>query len=144
VKGRKYIGSPQKYYYSDLGLRNARLNFRQQEETPLMENAKYNELLFRGYNVDVGVVEIREKSKRVQTEVDFVCNKGDDRIYIQSALNLDTHEKTVQESRPLNHIRDSFKKVIIVRGNSKAWRTDDGIIVMGIIDFLLNNVRDSG
>jgi predicted AAA+ superfamily ATPase len=144
VKGRKYIGSPQKYYYSDLGLRNARLNFRQQEETHLMENAIYNELLFRGYNVDVGVVEIREKSKRVQTEVDFVCNKGDDRIYIQSALNLDTHEKTVQESRPLNHIRDSFKKVIIVRGNSKAWRTDDGIIVMGIIDFLLNNVRDSG
>ncbi len=139
VKGRKYIGSPQKYYYSDLGLRNARLNFRQQEETHLMENAIYNELLFRGYNVDVGVVEIREKSKRVQTEVDFVCNKGDDRIYIQSALNLDTHEKTVQESRPLNHIRDSFKKVIIVRGNSKAWRTDDGIIVMGIIDFLLNS-----
>lgn len=139
VKGRKYIGSPQKYYYSDLGLRNARLNFRQQEETHLMENAIYNELLFRGYNVDVGVVEIREKSKRVQTEVDFVCNKGDDRIYIQSALNLDTHEKTVQESRPLNHIRDSFKKVIIVRGNSKAWRTDDGIIVMGVIDFLLNS-----
>lgn len=138
VKGRKYIGTPQKYYFADLGLRNARLNFRQQEETHLMENAIYNELLFRGYNVDVGVVEIREHGKRIQTEVDFVCNKGNNRIYIQSALNLSTHEKTIQETRSLNHIKDSFKKIIIVKDNIKAWRTDDGIIVMGIIDFLLD------
>lgn len=138
VKGRKYIGTPQKYYFTDLGLRNARLNFRQQEETHLMENAIFNELLYRGYNVDVGVVEIRENGKRVQTEVDFVCNKGNNRFYIQSALRLDTHDKTVQESRPLNHIGDSFKKIIIVSENIKPWRTDDGILVMGIIDFLLD------
>ena len=138
VRGRKYIGSPQKYYFADIGLRNARLNFRQQEETHLMENAIYNELALRGYNVDVGVVEIREKGRHVQTEVDFVCNRGSLRIYIQSALYLDTHEKTIQESRSLNHIRDSFRKMIIVKENIKPWITDDGIIVMGIIDFLLD------
>ena len=138
VKGKKYINTPQKYYFTDLGLRNARLNFRQQEETHLMENVVYNELIYRGFNVDVGVVEIREKDKRIQTEVDFVCNKGYERIYIQSSLSLSTHEKTLQESRPLNHIRDSFKKVIIVKDNIKPWMTEDGIIVMGIIDFLLD------
>ena len=138
VKGKKYINTPQKYYFSDLGLRNARLNFRQQEETHLMENAIYNELLLRGYNVDVGVVEIREKDKRIQTEVDFVCNMGNNRYYIQSALNLDTHEKTIQESRSLNHIRDNFKKIIIVKEDIKPWRTDDGILILGIYDFLLN------
>lgn len=138
VKGRKYINTPQKYYFSDLGLRNARLNFRQQEETHLMENAIYNELLLRGYNVDVGVVEIREKGKHVQTEVDFVCNKGNDRIYIQSAFSLNTSEKTLQESRPLNHIKDSFKKIIIVKDNIKAWRTNDGILVIGLTDFMLD------
>ena len=138
VKGRKYIGTPQKYFFTDLGLRNARLNFRQQEETHLMENAIFNELLYRGYNVDVGVVEIRERGKRVQTEVDFVCNKGNNRFYIQSALHLDTHEKTIQESRSLNHIKDNFKKIIIIGDNIKPWRTDDGILVMGIIDFLLD------
>ena len=137
VKGRKYINTPQKYYFSDLGLRNARLNFRQQEETHLMENAIYNELLLRGYNVDVGVVEIREKGMRIQTEVDFVCNAGNNRYYIQSALNLGTHEKTVQESRPLNHIRDNFRKIIIVKDHIKPWHTDDGILVLGIYDFLL-------
>jgi predicted AAA+ superfamily ATPase len=110
VKGRKYINTPQKYYFADLGLRNARLNFRQQEESHLMENAIYNELLCRGYSVDVGVVDIREDGKHVQTEVDFVCNMGNNRFYIQSALNLNTPEKTRQESRSLNHIRDSFKK----------------------------------
>lgn len=138
VKGRKYIGTPQKYYFTDLGLRNARLNFRQQEETHLMENAIFNELLYRGYNVDIGVVEIRENGKRLQTEVDFICNKGNNRFYIQSALHLDTREKTIQESRSLNHIKDSFKKIIIVGDNIKPWWTDDGILVMGILDFLLD------
>lgn len=138
VNGRKYISTPQKYYFTDLGLRNARLNFRQQEETHLMENAIYNELIFRDYNVDIGVVEIREDGKRIQTEVDFVCNQGNNRYYIQSSLNLDNHEKTIQESRPLNHIKDSFKKIIIVKDHIKPWRTEDGILVMGIIDFLLD------
>ncbi|MBQ8306065.1 MAG: ATP-binding protein [Blautia sp.] len=138
VKGRKYINTPQKYYFSDVGLRNARLNFRQQEETHLMENVIYNELVFRGYNVDVGVVEIREAGKHVQTEVDFVCNMGSNRVYIQSALNLSTPEKTKQESRSLNHIRDSFKKIIVVKDNIKRWRTDDGILVLGVTDFLLD------
>ena len=138
VKGRKYIGTPQKYYFTDLGLRNARLNFRQQEETYLTENAIFNELLYRGYNVDIGVVEIRENGKRLQTEVDFICNKGNNRFYIQSALHLDTREKTIQESRSLNHIKDSFKKIIIVGDNIKPWWTDDGILVMGILDFLLD------
>lgn len=131
-------GTPQKYYFTDLGLRNARLNFRQQEETHLIENAIYNELIFRGYNVDIGVVEIREDGKRIQTEVDFVCNLGSNRYYIQSSLSLDTHEKTIQESRPLNHIKDSFQKIIIVKDHIKPWRTEDGILVMGIIDFLLD------
>lgn len=138
VKGRKYISTPQKYYFTDLGLRNARLNFRQQEETHLMENAIYNELIFRDYNVDIGVVEIREDGKRIQKEVDFVCNQGNNRYYIQSSLNLDNHEKTIQESRLLNHIKDSFKKIIIVKDHIKPWRTEDGILVMGIIDFLLD------
>lgn len=138
VKGRKYINTPHKYYFSDLGLRNARLNFRQQEETHLMENAIFNELLARGFNVDVGVVEIREGGKRIQTEVDFVCNAGFNRYYIQSALNLDTHEKTLQESRPLNNIADNFRKIIVVKDNIKSWRTDDGILVIGILDFLLD------
>ena len=138
VNGRKYIGTPQKYYFTDLGLRNARLNFRQQEETYLTENAIFNELLYRGYNVDIGVVEIRENGKRLQTEVDFICNKGNNRFYIQSALHLDTREKTIQESRSLNHIKDSFKKIIIVGDNIKPWWTDDGILVMGILDFLLD------
>lgn len=138
VKGKKYINTPQKYYFSDLGLRNARLNFRQQEETHLMENAIYNELLLREYNVDVGVVEIRENGARIQTEVDFVCNAGNNRYYIQSALNLSTHEKTVQESRSLNHIKDNFKKIIVVKDHIKPWRTDDGILVLGIFDFLMD------
>lgn len=138
VKGRKYINTPQKYYFSDLGLRNARLNFRQQEESHLMENAIYNELIMRGFNVDVGVVEIREGNKRIQTEVDFVCNLGGNRYYIQSALNLSTPEKTVQESRSLNHIPDNFKKIIVVKDYIKPWKTEDGILVLGIIDFLLD------
>lgn len=138
VKGRKYINTPQKYYFSDLGLRNARLNFRQQEESHLMENAIYNELIKRGFNVDVGVVEIREGNKRIQTEVDFVCNLGGNRYYIQSALNLSTPEKTIQESRSLKHIPDNFKKIIVVKDYIKPWRTEDGILVLGILDFLLD------
>lgn len=138
IKGKKYIQTPQKYYFSDIGLRNARLNFRQQEENYLMENIIYNELLIRGYNVDVGIVEVREEGKRKQLEVDFVCNLGNKRYYIQSALNLDTKEKTIQESRSLNNIGDSFKKIIVVKDNIKLWRTDDGIVIMGIQEFLLN------
>ena len=138
IKGKKYIQTPQKYYFSDIGLRNARLNFRQQEENHLMENIIYNELLIRGYNVDVGVVEVREEGKRKQLEVEFACNLGNKRYYIQSALNLDTKEKTIQESRSLNNIGDSFKKIIVVKDNIKLWRTDDGIVIMGIQEFLLN------
>lgn len=138
IKGRKYIQTPQKYYFIDIGLRNARLNFRQQEENHLMENIIYNELLTRGYNVDVGVVEIRENDNRKQLEVDFVCNLGSKRYYIQSALNIDSDEKTKQELRPLNNIGDSFKKIIVVKDNIKLWRTEDGIVVMGILEFLLN------
>ena len=138
VKGKKYIQTPQKYYFADVGLRNAKLNFRQQEENHLMENIIYNELLIRGYNVDVGVVEVREADARKQLEVDFVCNQGNKRYYIQSALNLDTPEKTLQETKSLNNIRDNFKKIIVVKDNIKLWRNDDGILIIGIQEFLLN------
>ncbi len=138
VKGKKYIQTPQKYYFADVGLRNAKLNFRQQEENHLMENIIYNELLIRGYNVDVGVVEVREADARKQLEVDFVCNQGNKRYYIQSALNLDTPEKTLQETKSLNNIGDNFKKIIVVKDNIKLWRNDDGILIIGIQEFLLN------
>ena len=138
IKGKKYIQTPQKYYFSDIGLRNARLNFRQQEENHLMENIIYNELLLRGYNVDVGVVEIKKDGSKRQLEIDFICNLGNKRYYVQSALNLDTKEKTIQESRPLNSIRDNFKKIIVVKDNIKLWRTDNGILVIGIQEFLMN------
>jgi len=134
VKGRKYISTPYKYYFSDLGIRNARLNFRQQEETHLMENAIFNELIYLGFNVDVGVVEIN----KVNTEVDFICNNGGNRFYIQSALSLENSEKTKQESRSLNHIKDNFKKIILVKDDIKPWWTDDGIKVVGVLDFLTN------
>lgn len=138
IKGRKYIQTPQKYYFADVGLRNARLNFRQQEENHIMENIVYNELLIRGYNVDVGVVEIREEDVRKQLEIDFVCNQGSKRYYIQVALNLDTPEKTLQEAKSLNNIDDSFKKIIVVKDNIKLWRNDDGILIIGIQEFLPN------
>ena len=138
VKGKKYIQTPQKYYFSDIGLRNARLNFRQQEENHIMENIIYNELLLRGYNVDVGVVELREGNQRKQLEVDFVCNLGNKRYYVQSTLNLDTREKTIQEERPLMNINDNFKKIIVVKDNMKHWMTEEGILVIGIQEFLLN------
>lgn len=138
VKGKKYIQTPQKYYFADVGLRNAKLNFRQQEENHIMENIIYNELLVRGYNVDVGVVEVREENTRKQLEVDFVCNQGSKRYYIQSALNLDTPEKTLQETKSLNNIGDNFKKIIVVKDNIKLWRNEDGILIIGIMEFLLN------
>lgn len=138
VKGKKYITTPQKYYFADIGLRNARLNFRQQEENHLMENVIYNELIVRGYNVDVGVVEIREGGERKQLEIDFVCNQGSKRYYIQSALNIDTREKNEQESKSLNNIGDSFKKIIVVKDDIKLWRNEKGILIIGIQEFLLN------
>ena len=138
VKGRKYISTPFKYYFTDLGLRNVRLNFRQQEENHLMENIIYNELLIRGYNIDVGVVEARNKEGRVYYEIDFVCNMASNRYYIQSALNIDTPEKNHQESRSLNYIGDSFKKIIVVRDDINLWHNEDGILIIGIKEFLLN------
>jgi hypothetical protein len=139
VKGKKYIQTPQKYYFSDIGLRNARLNFRQQEENHIMENIIYNELIVRGYNVDVGVIEIRDENKnRKQLEIDFVCNLGNKRYYVQSSLNLDTREKTLQEERPLMSINDNFKKIIVVKDTTKHWYTEEGIMIIGIQEFLLN------
>ena len=138
VKGKQYISTPSKYYFSDIGLRNARLNFRQQEEDYIMENIIYNELLYRGYNVDVGVVEIRKNNVRKQTEVDFVCNQADKRYYIQVALNLPTREKTLQEERSLMNINDNFKKIIIVKDTKRNWTTEEGILVMGLQEFLLD------
>lgn len=142
IKGRKYIGTPLKYYYTDLGLRNALLNFRQFEETHLMENAIYNELIYRGYKVDVGVVDLRvnESGKRIhkQLEVDFVVNQGSKRYYIQSAYALPNQEKIEQEQASLIKIPDSFKKIIITGGNTPVWRNDYGITIMGLFDFMLN------
>ena len=138
VKGKKYISTPSKYYFTDIGLRNCRLNFRQQEESHIMENILYNELLYRGYNVDVGVVEIREGDAKKQLEVDFVCNQFYKRYYIQSVLSLPTREKTIQEERPLMNIADNFKKIIVVKDKIKPWITEEGISVIGLQEFLLN------
>ena len=141
IKGRKYIGANMKYYFTDLGLRNARLNFRQQEPTHIMENIVYNELLIRGYNVDVGVVQIFDKEgKRVrkQLEVDFVVNQGNQRYYIQVAYDMTSEEKQTQEFNSLRNIPDSFKKVVIVNGSKKPWRNDEGFVIMGMKYFLLD------
>lgn len=143
VKGRKYIGSSVKYYFTDVGLRNARLNFRQHEPTHLMENVIYNELIIRGYNVDVGVVEKyykddNGKQKVAQLEIDFVCNKGSNRYYIQSAYSLPDEEKTRQEMSSLNRVDDSFKKIIIVADNIKPWHNEKGYLIINVMDFLLN------
>ena len=138
VKRKKYIQTPYKFYFTDMGLRNCRLNFRQQEETHIMENIIFNELLYRGYNVDVGVIEIREGDNKKQIEVDFVCNQFNKRYYIQSALSLPTREKTIQEERPLMNIPDNFKKIIVVKDDKKAWITEEGILVIGLKEFLLN------
>lgn len=145
IKGRRYIGTPVKYYFEDLGLRNARLNFRQSEPTHLMENLIYNELRLRGYSVDVGQLVLNARnakgmSERRNLEVDFVCNKGYDRVYVQSAFAMPTPEKREQEFASLRHIGDSFQKVVIVGGMQPTYRNDDGILVLNVFDFLLNRV----
>ena len=142
VKGKKYFEYPSKYYCTDIGLRNARLNFRQQEETHIMENIIYNELLCREYSVDVGVVEIVETSagKRIkkQCEINFVVNKGSKKYYIQSALNVSEPSKLETELRPLKNTRDFFKKVIISKTSMKPWTDEEGILHLGLYEFLLN------
>ncbi len=143
IKGRKYINSPLKYYFTDIGLRNARLNFRQQEPTHLMENIIYNELIARGFNVDVGIVEhyIRTETGKQQTkhlEVDFVCNLGNKRYYVQSAFSIPTPEKMAQEQASLDRIDDSFKKIIITQDRTKTWRNEKGYLIINLLDFLLN------
>ena len=145
IKGRKYIDTPAKYYFEDLGLRNARLNFRQTEQTHLMENMIFNELRMRGFSVDVGQVTLNTrnsdgKSERQQLEVDFVCNKGYDRIYIQSAYALSNDEKRDQQFKSLKHINDNFQKVVIVGGLQPTYRNDDGILILNLFDFLLDKV----
>lgn len=142
VKGRKYIGTPLKYYFEDVGLRNARLGFRQIEETHLMENIIYNELRSRGYSVDVGVVEKRSvngdgKTGKKQLEIDFIANLGSKRYYIQSAFHMATEEKRIQEKASLANVRDSFKKIIIVKDVVNVTRDEDGIVTMSVYDFLL-------
>ena len=137
VKGRRYIDTPSKYYFSDLGLRNARLNFRQNEKTHLMENMIYNELLYRGFNVDVGVVVTETtssegKRQKVQLEIDFVCNQGSRRYYIQSAYKMDTDEKRRQECLSLSKVDDSFKKVVIVADDQLVHHDDQGITTMNV------------
>ena len=143
IKGRKYIAANHKYYFTDVGLRNARLNFRQQEPTHLMENVVYNELIARGYSVDVGMVEVNQKnsegkSVRKQLEVDFVTNMGNQRYYIQVAYDLSTEEKEQQEYNSFRYIPDSFKKIVLINGSSKPWRNDEGYVIMGMKYFLLN------
>lgn len=142
IKGKKYINTPSKYYFADMGLRNARLEFRQNEETHLMENIIFNELVIRGFKVDVGEVSIRSSKNGVQerktTEIDFVANKGNRRYYIQSALDLSSPEKQLQESRSLLGIKDAFKKIIIVKNNLKPYYNNEGIAIVALKDFLLN------
>ncbi len=138
VKGKKYIETPKKYYFTDIGIRNSFLNFRQQEENHLMENIIYIELRRRGFNVDVGVVEVRDKTGQKKLEIDFVANRGNNRYYIQSALTIDSKEKREQEERSLINTNDFFRKIIIVKDNIKRWRDDKGIVIMGIVDFLLD------
>ena len=137
IKGRKYIGTLSKYYFTDVGLRNALLDFRQVEETHLMENVIYNELRSRGYTVDVGIVDVRTTSERKQLDVDFVANKADRRIYIQSALALPDEEKREQELASLKRISDSFKKIIVVRDDIAPYHDDNGVLTIGLMDFLL-------
>ena len=137
IKGKAYIDTPLKYYFSDLGLRNARINFRQFEQPHSMENVIYNELRLRGFSVDVGVVSTREKGVRKQLEVDFVCNLGSKRYYIQSAYSMPSEEKRNQEIRPFTKIDDSFKKIVITGDISPTYYNDDGVLFMNIFDFLL-------
>lgn len=142
VKGKKYISTPYKFYFSDIGIRNSLINFRQQEETHIMENIIYLELKRRGFNVDVGVIEMKTSSENEYTykqlEIDFVANKGNNKFYIQSAFSMPTSEKIEQEQRPLLKINDSFKKFIIVKDYIKRNRDENGIITMSVFDFLLD------
>lgn len=143
IKGKKYIDTPSKYYFVDLGIRNASLNFRQIEKTHLLENLIYNELLVRGYSVDVGELTIYERNENnVQTrknvEVDFVSNLGDKRIYIQSAYSLENKDKYLEFANPLKRIKDSFKKIIITYDRVIKHYNEDGILIMNIFDFLLD------
>lgn len=142
IKGKKYINTLSKYYFSDIGLRNAILDMRQQEETHIMENVIYNELIVRGYSVDVGMVEIKKKDKdckwaRTPLEVDFIARKGSKKYYVQSALSIPDREKEILESRPLTNINDSFKKVIVVKDHIMPRRNEEGILTIGLFDFLL-------
>lgn len=144
IKGKKYINSPFKYYFTDIGLRNSRINYRQQEQTHIMENIIYNELIIRGFAVDVGIIEhtIREKEKKqkqIQLEVDFVCNKGMNKYYIQSAFSIPNEEKMNQETSSLDKINDSFKKIIVTQDFGKPWETEKGYLIINIIDFLLDS-----
>lgn len=143
IKGKRYISTPYKYYFTDTGLRNARLNFRQLEETHLMENVMYNELCLRGYSVDVGVVEILERQEdgkyvRKQIEVDFVCNKADERVYVQSAFSIPTTEKRQQEERPLVNVGDGFRKVVVTKDNVIRHNDENGILIMSLQEFLMD------
>lgn len=145
IKGRAYIGTPMKYYFTDLGLRNARIGYRQIEPSHSMENIIYNELRMRGYQVDIGNINITEqqgdgKQMKKQLEVDFVCTRGSVRYYIQSAYRMETAEKTAQEIRPFLKINDSFKKVVIIFHTPKAYYTEEGILIMSIFDFLQNRL----
>lgn len=144
IKGKSYIGTPQKYYFTDLGLRNARIGYRQMEVTHSMENIIYNELRIRGFKVDVGNLNITEQDKnknlvKKQLEVDFICTSGSKKYYIQSAYLLETPEKTAQEIRPFLKINDSFKKVVITSNTPKPFYTEDGILMMSVYDFLRNS-----
>jgi len=143
VKGKKYINTLSKYYFQDVGLRNALIDFRQLEETHIMENVIYNELRSRGYRVDVGIVEVRRTNSqnekvRKQLEVDFVANRGDERFYIQSALSLPTQEKKEQETASLKNIKDSFRKIIVVKDDIMPYNDDNGYLIIGLFDFLLD------
>ena len=143
VKGKKYFSYPSKYYCCDIGLRNVRLNLRQQEETHIMENIIYNELVLRGYSVDVGVVDIFEtdtegKRKKVSCEIDFVINKGAKKYYIQSALNLGNAQKEKTELRPLLGVKDFFRKILVTKSEGKPWIDEKGILRLGLYEFLLN------
>ena len=137
IKGKKYINSPFKFYFTDIGIRNCRLNYRQQEQTHIMENIIYNELLIRGYNVDVGVIEhviknSEGKQQQVQLEVDFICNRGNNRYYIQSAFSIPNEIKMSQETLSLDKIDDSFKKIIVTQDLGKPWKNDKGYLIINI------------
>jgi len=138
VKGKRYIDTPQKYYFTDPGIRNSFVGFRQNEETHIMENIIYNELRCRGYQVDIGVVEVRDGDDKKQLEIDFVANRGDRRYYVQSALTIGESKKRLQEIRPLNNINDFFKRIVVAKDLTLPSREENGIITINILDFLLN------